>query len=131
MPGLFMRLFGHKMFHKAVASHTSNGGVLDIKLGFAMLRDRRVPIGSKLLALVLGVAGIFLLINLELPLEAVLALFLPVIGFMGDAVINGLEGVVGPFVLAALLLPHLAPAAVSQAIRAERAAALPQLGVSS
>lgn len=131
MPGLLMRLFGHKMFHKAVAPHTSNGGVLDIHLGFAMLRDRRVPIGSKLLALALGAGGIALLINLQLPLEAVLAILLPVIGFMGDAVVDGIEGVVGPFVLAALLLPHLAPAAVAQTIRAERAAALLPMGVTS
>ena len=125
MPGLLMRLFGHKMFHQAVAPHTTNGGVLDAQLGFAMLRDRRVPIGSKLLALALGAGGIALLINLELPLEAVLALVLPLIGFMGDAVVNGLEGVVGPVVLASLLLPHLAPTDVAQTIRMERAGAVP------
>ncbi|MBV9866057.1 MAG: hypothetical protein JO316_11955 [Abitibacteriaceae bacterium] len=121
MSELLMRLFGHRMFHKAVAQHTNHGGVLDVQLGFAMLRDRRVPLTSKLMALALGAVGVAVLINLELPLQALLALMLPILGFAGDFVIDGVEGVVGPFVLASLLLPHLAPEPITQAIRSERA----------
>src|SRR4029077_10523953 len=41
--------------------------------------------------------------------------------FAGDVVLDGVEAVFGPVLIATLLLPYLAPDAVVQQIRAERA----------
>src|SRR2546429_8821752 len=100
MLSLLMRLFGRRIAHKAVATHVREGGALDIKLGFALLRDRRVPIGAKLLSLLLGFALVALLIELELPLEALLAVAVPFVGLGLDSILDGLEVGIGPFVLA-------------------------------
>ena len=116
-----IRLLGHRAARGALVQHTAEGGALDIRLGFALLRDRRVPIGAKLLALALGVAGMALLIALELPAEAFLSILLPGLGLAAGFVLDGMEGIIGPFVLAALALPRLAPKPIVAAITRERA----------
>lgn len=40
---------------------------------------------------------------------------------VADFVVDGLEGIVGPFVIAALVLPYLASAPVVEQVRKERA----------
>ena len=75
--------------------HDSKGGTceaerltrpkaMNIRLGYRLLRDHRVPIRTKLMALGIGAACIGALELLQLPLEAVLAGILPLIGITGD-----------------------------------------------
>jgi len=115
MPHPLPRLVGHK-----VLSRARKRGWLDTGLGFALLRDRRVSVGSKVLALTLGILLTAGLEVLELPMEAVLAMLVPVLGLGFDTFVDGVEALVLPFVFAAILLPHLTPkdAAI---VRSERA----------
>ena len=116
-----LRLLGERVAHKTLARHSHTGGLLDIKLGFAMLKDRRVPFRAKLLAVGLGAGLIALLIGLEFPLEWLLAVVAPLVGLIVDGLTDGLEAVIGTLGLAALLLPHLAPKPLTRQIRNERA----------
>jgi hypothetical protein len=92
---------------------------MNMTLGYALLRDRRVPIRTKLIALGIGAAGVGVIELLQLPVEGVVAALLPLIGAAGDLALDGAEAVIGPVLVATLLLPHLAPAALVQQIRAE------------
>jgi hypothetical protein len=116
-----LRLLGERVAHKTIAQNSRIGGLLDIKLGFAMLKDRRVPFRTKLLAVGAGAGLIALLIGLQMPLEWFLAIVLPVIGLVADVLTDGFEAVIGTLGVAALLLPHIAPKALTQQIRNERA----------
>jgi hypothetical protein len=49
-------------------------------------------------------------------------MLLPVLGAMGDFVIDGAELVAGPLLLASALLPFVAPRPVVDQVRAERSA---------
>jgi hypothetical protein len=92
---------------------------MKMTLGYALLRDRRVPIRTKLIALGIGAAGVGAIELLQLPVEGVLAALLPFIGGAGDLAVDGAEAVIGPILIAAMLLPHLAPADLVRQIRAE------------
>jgi hypothetical protein len=92
---------------------------MNMTLGYALLRDRRVPVRTKLIALGIGAAGVGAIELLQLPVEGVVAALLPLIGAAGDLVLDGAEAVIGPVLIATLLLPHLAPADIVQQIRAE------------
>jgi hypothetical protein len=94
---------------------------MDIQLGYALLRDRRVPIRPKLIALAIGAAVVGFTELLQIPLESLFAVILPIVGIAGDVVLDGVEAVFGPVLIATLLLPYLAPDPVVQQIRAERA----------
>ncbi len=115
-----LRLLGERFAHKTLAQHSHSGGFLDIKLGFSMLKDRRVPLRHKLLAVGLGAGLIALLIGLEFPLEALLAL-VPGVGLFLDAMTNTMEALLGTAGVAAILLPHLAPKLLTLQMRNERA----------
>ena len=52
-------------------------------------------------------------------LEAVLAGILPLIGITGDIAFDGAEAVVGPVIIATMLLPYLVPPLLVRRIRAE------------
>ena len=93
---------------------------MNIRLGYRLLRDRRVPIRAKLMALGIGAACIGALEVLELPLEGVLAAILPLIGITGDIAFDGAEAVVGPVVIATMVLPCLVAPPLVQQIREER-----------
>ena len=92
---------------------------MNMTLGYALLRDRRVPIRTKLIALGIGAAGVGAFELIQLPVEGVVAALLPLIGAAGDLALDGAEAVIGPVLIATLLLPHLAPADLVQQIRAE------------
>jgi hypothetical protein len=92
---------------------------MNLTLGYALLRDRRVPIRTKLIALGIGAASVGAIELLQLPMEGILAALLPFIGAAGDLTLDGAEAVIGPIVIATLLLPHLAPAPLVRQIRAE------------
>jgi hypothetical protein len=121
MMGFFLRLFGGRIVHKAVAKQIE-GSAFDPKLGLALLRDRRIPFGSKALALALAGALVAALIALEVPFEAVLAAL--VIGIVPEGILDGLEVIIGPILFGCLLLPHIAPQPMVQQIRRERAGIL-------
>jgi hypothetical protein len=115
-----LRLLGERIAHKTITQNSHTGGFLDIKLGFSMLKDRRVPFRPKLLAIGLGAGLIALLIGLEFPLESLLAL-VPGVGLLLDATTDAMEALIGTVGVAAILLPHLAPKLLTQQIRNERA----------
>src|SRR5579871_888473 len=97
MFGSFLRLFGERVAHKALHNQVREGSKWDIRLGFALLRDRRVPMSKKLLALGLGGGIVALLEALELPVEAILGVLVPILGLPLDAVVDGVEAIIGPF----------------------------------
>jgi hypothetical protein len=88
-------------------------------LGYALLRDHRVPIRTKLIALGIGAAGVGAIELLQLPIEGLVAALLPFVGAAGDLALDGAEAIVGPVVIATLLLPYLVPADLVRQIRAE------------
>ena len=90
------------------------------RLGYALLRDRRISIRAKLIALGIGAAVVGAVEFLQIPLESVVAFFLPFIGITGDLAVDGAEAVIGPVVIATVVLPYLAPASLVKQIRAER-----------
>jgi hypothetical protein len=92
---------------------------MNITLGYTLLRHRRVPIRTKLVALGIGAATVGALELLELPVEGVLAALLPFVGVAGDLAFGSMEAVVGPILIATLLLPHLVPDDLVRQIRAE------------
>jgi hypothetical protein len=92
---------------------------MNIRLGYRLLRDHRVPIRAKLMALGIGAACIGALEVLQLPLEAVLAGILPLIGITGDIAFDGAEAVIGPVIIATMLLPYLVAPPLVRQIRAE------------
>jgi hypothetical protein len=83
---------------------------MNMTLGSILLRDRRVPIRTKLIALGIGAATIGAIELLQLPVEGVFSVLLPFIGAAGDLALDGAEAIIGPVVIATLLLPLLAPA---------------------
>jgi hypothetical protein len=92
---------------------------MSMTLGYTLFRDHRVPIRSKLIALGIGAAAVGAIELLQLPVEGVVAALLPFIGAAGDLTLDGAEAVIGPILIATLLLPHLAPAGLVRQIRAE------------
>ena len=92
---------------------------MDIKLGWKLLKDNREPIRAKLAALGIGVACIAALEALELPLDAVLAAILPLVGITGDIALDGAEAICGPVLIATMLLPYMVAPPLVRQIRAE------------
>jgi len=107
----------------AVVGGRLAGSRLNMKLGFALLRDRRIGVWPKLLSLAIGAAGAAVLIALEISPEAILAAILPGLGFALDFVADGMEVALVPFLLAALALPFVAPRPIVDEIMMERAVA--------
>jgi hypothetical protein len=95
--------------------------MLDVKFGFALMRDHRIPLRAKVMAVLLGLGITGLVEVLEIPVEGLLSVLLPILGAAGDVVVDGAELIAGPLLLAALLLPFLAPREVVERIRSERA----------
>jgi len=116
-----VRLLGERVAHKTLTQHSRVGGFLDIKLGFSMLKDRRVPFKPKFLAVGIGAALIALLIAVEFPLESLLAVVIPGLGLVADALTDAMEAIIGTVGVATMLLPHLAPKLLTQQLRNERA----------
>ena len=69
----------------------------------------------------IGAAAIGAIELLQLPVEGVIAALLPFIGAAGDLALDSAEAVIGPVLVATILLPHIAPADIVRQIRAERA----------
>ena len=88
-----------------------------MKLGWRVFKDRRVSALTKLFAVALGALGTVLLIAFEVPLEGVLAALIPFVGMAADVLVDGAEILLVPMVLAALLLPSLAPKPIVESLR--------------
>ena len=93
--------------------------MLDLKFGYALLTDRRVPLLPKIAAIGTGFAGVAILGFLELPVETIIAA-VPVLGILGDLTVDGAEAIIAPVLAACLLLPYMAPAPIVERIRRER-----------
>jgi hypothetical protein len=94
---------------------------MNAPLGYALLRDRRVSLRAKFLALGAGLAVMGVIQLLQIPFESVLALVLPGVGAAGDVAVDGAEAVIVPVLVATLLMPYLAPPSLVQEVRAEHA----------
>jgi hypothetical protein len=100
-------------------------------LGLDLLRDRRVALKPKLIALGAGLAVVGVVELLQIPLETVTALILPVVGAAGDIAVDGAEIVIGPLLIATLLMPRLAPPNIVAQLKAERATPVREAPASS
>ena len=94
---------------------------MNAPLGYALLRDRRVSLRPKFMALGAGLAVLGVIQVLQIPLESILAFVLPGVGAAGDVAVDGAEAVVVPVLVATLLMPHLAPRSIVEELRAEHA----------
>jgi len=111
---------GRQVAYGVARKQLEKGGAFDLKLGMALLKDGRVPTGAKMLALALGFAGVAVFDAFQLPLEALLAFALPVLGLGINLVSDGMEYTLGAFLLGSVLLPHVAPKQLVARLRAER-----------
>ena len=108
------KMVGRTVVARAMHEGARTGGA-DGKRGLALLRDPRVPLRAKAVALLSGLGFLGVLNVLELPVESAVALAMPVVGWPPLLVWNGIELIVVPLAVASLLL--------SRAVaRAERAA---------
>jgi len=103
--------------HKAAINHAHKRGWLDLRLGYTLLRDKRVSLGVKLASLGIGVALTVGLVLLEVPLEAVIGTLLPLLGLALDFAFDGIEFIVVPVVVAALVIQWLTPKSVVEIVR--------------
>jgi hypothetical protein len=110
---------------KALAAQIQSGKLLELGLGLALLRDGRVSVRTKALTMASAMAMMTVLVALEIPLEGLLSMALPFVGVGLDLVADGAEETVGTLLLAALILPHVAPRSVVAQIRSERDGTLP------
>ena len=111
-----LRLLGGQLLQRAVSS----GGLqkaFDWRLGLRLMRDGRVPARSKFQAIALGVLALIALEIVELPIQAALWAFLPIIGFAADAAIDGIELLAVPFLVSTIVLPFLTPRAIIDQIQ--------------
>ena len=109
-----------KIVARAVGSSVALRWV-DLGLGFALMRDGRIPMRVKAMTLGIGAALTAALVAAELPLEAMLALAIPLAGAGVDMIVDGAEEAIGAMIISAILLPHMAPRDLVDQIRAERA----------
>ncbi len=119
-----LRLLGGHLLQRAVAQ----GGLqkaFDWRLGLHLMRNGHVPAKCKVQAVLLGVLALIALEVLELPIQAAMWAFLPLIGFAADAAIDGIEFLAVPFLIATISLPFLAPRAIVDVIRNARSGNYP------
>lgn len=110
MRKLLFRAIGHKALKHAAKRYSNRpAGFMGVKEGFALFRDRRVPASYKAAALAIGFTLFLVLQVLELPLEILAAVLLPLVGFEFDLLFNGLEFILLPMVLSCMVLPRLLP----------------------
>ena len=84
------------------------GSKFDLKLGFALFKDKRISPLHKLLSIGIGVAATGVCIALEIPLEGVVMALLPIFGAALDIVADGVEAIVITSMVGCLVLPFIA-----------------------
>lgn len=118
MLNIMLRLFGERALHKAMARSPRNNP-LDVKFGISLLRDRRIPLSSKLIAFGMGAGILAILLAVEVPLEAIVTFLAPILMPL-DFALDGFELIALPLLLMALLIAYVAPRQIVDQIRDER-----------
>jgi hypothetical protein len=77
------------------------------RIGWSQFRDGTIPLHVKVLALSLGAGVTFLLMALEVPIEAIVGFAVPLFGVPLDFMVDGFEVFVFPVLIAAAILPSL------------------------
>ena len=100
---------------KEILTHTAKhvvskkvGSKFDLKLGFALFKDKRISPLHKLLSIGIGAAATGVCIAFEIPLESIVATLLPIFGAALDIVADGVEAIVITSMVGCLLLPFIA-----------------------
>lgn len=107
MGSFLLRILGHRAAKHVVKHHVKKHGTLDVKYGFSLFKDPRVPVGLKAAAIGIAFVIFFVIQALELPLEALIGLLLPIVGVEFDFLFSGVEFVLLPGILACLILPQI------------------------
>jgi len=89
----------------------------NLKLGFALMWDRRVPAHAKLMAWGLAIGITAIVLAIELPIEALMAALFSHSGYIGDFILDWVEAIAGPIILSCLLLPFEGPSTGDNQIR--------------
>ena len=118
--------FSMRVARMAIATGLKSGRLVDLGLGLALLRDGRIPVRTKAMAMAIALGLTTGMVALEIPLEGLLAVAVPMLGFAVDMFADGAEETVGTLLICALILPHFAPREVVALIRDERAGGLPR-----
>ncbi|MDR3688407.1 MAG: hypothetical protein P4L46_03440 [Fimbriimonas sp.] len=106
-----------KALPKAALHQANKRGWLDMKLGFALMRDRRVSMLAKLASLASGVVLTAILVAIEVPLESIVGALLPFVGVALDFAIDGIEFLIFPLIVSAIVIRWMAPKAVVDSLR--------------
>jgi hypothetical protein len=93
---------------------------LNPKLGYLLMKDGRVPRRAKGLSIALALLITVMVEALELPVEGILAASLPVVGIVGDGLVDFAELLGLPILFSCLLLPFLTPRQIVNQIRQEQ-----------
>jgi hypothetical protein len=116
-----VRQVGSPVLHIVAHRYVGEGKLFDLRLGFALFKEKRTPVGAKMSALVLGAVAMMGWNLLELPVEALMAFLLPFVGMVFQVAWNGLETVIGSLLFASLILPRIAPQALVHQVRTGQA----------
>jgi len=92
---------------RLIAHHVS--GFLNLGQGRRMFMDRSIPVRPKAAAIAIGSIVTAFLVAMEVPLETVTGLLLPFVGELLDIMVDGIEVLVLPMLIASAVLPHLVP----------------------
>jgi hypothetical protein len=95
---------------------------LNPRLGYLLIKDRRVPLLAKGLSLAVALLITLVVVALELPVEGILAASLPVMGIVGDGLVDVAEVVALPLLITCLLLPFFTSRPIVNQIRQEHEA---------
>src|SRR5690349_6128108 len=104
-----IRRVGGPVAHLMARHYIGEGKPLDLRLGMGLFRDKRVPVAAKMGAMAIGFAAMMFWNVLELPVEALIAFLLPLVGMGIEIAWNGAETIIGSLLFASLALPHIAP----------------------
>lgn len=115
-----LRMFGLRVIQRSLHGSEKKPPLLDIGLGIALMRDRRVPFSAKAKSVTLGALTVAIFLALQLPLDAAILILLNAAGLGVNAVMDGLQILFGTILFGALYLTRLAPRALAERVRAER-----------
>ena len=102
---------------KVALGQAHRRGWIDPKLGFALLRDRRVSVLAKLASIASGVVFTAILVALEVPLEGIIGALLPILGLVFDFAFDGIEFLILPVVVGSVVIRWLAPNHIVEELR--------------
>ena len=116
---ILLGLLGHKLVKETVGQKVI-GSRFNIKLGIALMRDGRLPWRYRFGAMSIGALTAFLLDLVELPLGAIFAVILPIIGVPIDLALLGIEDMAILPIVTLMALPFLAPKWLVEKVQQER-----------